>query len=283
MKQSKHKKISSWLRVGRLGLMLAISTGLLFSFSVSKKLGDDVWQQLGLSKADGTDAVKNSFLNGYLYYYNARNIKNIGAGNRAAVAKDLLAYTKQYINSEAFKKEYELMRKNAKPQPSSFKARDKESIRKEKIAEAQKSIKETEENMKQWNADMQKAVQPVLDMQKKNLKDYQDPKSEVIELLYQSEKMQEEQNAQYYTEQLKQWETDFPADYKQLVKARLQKYLSLLATVDFNAELTEKNGRKKFVNPAYEAKPSVWKMIFRAGKDVNDVTRSFAEQWLKEL
>jgi hypothetical protein len=54
-------------------------------------------------------------------------------------------------------------------------------------------------------------------------------------------------------------------------------------TVDFNAELVEKDRKKKFVNRAYEGKNYEWKMIFRAGKDVYDVAKVFAEQWLKEL
>ncbi len=53
--------------------------------------------------------------------------------------------------------------------------------------------------------------------------------------------------------------------------------------VDFNAKLTEQYGKKRFVNPAYEAKSAEWKMAFRAGKEVTEVTRSFAQQWLNEL
>ena len=53
--------------------------------------------------------------------------------------------------------------------------------------------------------------------------------------------------------------------------------------MDFNAELKDQNGKKKFVNPVYEAKRPEWKMAFRAGADVTELTRAFALQWLEEL
>ncbi|MEI9945940.1 MAG: hypothetical protein WDN26_17180 [Chitinophagaceae bacterium] len=86
-----------------------------------------------------------------------------------------------------------------------------------------------------------------------------------------------------YNENMKYWEKNYPADYKDLIKARLQKYLTLAATVDFSAELTEKNGKKYFVKQEYERKNADWKMIYRAGKDVYETSKAFAESWMKEL
>jgi hypothetical protein len=65
------------------------------------------------------------------------------------------------------------------------------------------------------------------------------------------------------------------------VKTRLNEYLELHATVDFNARLTGTGSNQKFVNPAYEKKSLKWKAIYRAGKDVNDVAAAFAKDWLK--
>jgi hypothetical protein len=53
--------------------------------------------------------------------------------------------------------------------------------------------------------------------------------------------------------------------------------------IDFNAALKESGGNKVFVNPAYEKKSNKWKMAFRAGKEVTEAARAFAQQWLKEL
>jgi hypothetical protein len=63
----------------------------------------------------------------------------------------------------------------------------------------------------------------------------------------------------------------------------LQKFIDLASTVDFSAELKLVNGKKKFVNPLYEAKAYDWKQVFRAGKDVIEPAMTFAQQWIKEL
>lgn len=74
-----------------------------------------------------------------------------------------------------------------------------------------------------------------------------------------------------------------PENFNDIIKIRLQKYLSLAATVDFNAQLLQKNDKVYFVDRNYEAKNYEWKMIFRAGKEVYDVAKPFAEQWMSEL
>ena len=268
-----------------LALFVLISGSLvLFSFKAGNHLAGDLWQQLGLSREQGTDNIKQSFLNGYLYYYGAKNAKNIAVNDRVAVAKDLLSYAKQYVNSNEFKKEYDLLRASAKPQELNEKApRTKEEIRRDEIAKTEKSIKEAEENMKKYTPEMQKAIQPVLDMLRKNLKDYKDPDNQMIELFYQGEKLQQEERIRSYKEYLQQWENNYPEDYRVMIKNRLQKFIDLASTVDFNAELKDVNGKKKFVNPVYEAKAYDWKQIFRAGKDVTETATASAQQWIKEL
>ena len=276
-------------RINRIRICLALFVLLsgslvLFSFKAGNHLAGDLWQQLGLSREQGTDNIKQSFLNGYLYYYGAKNAKNIAVNDRVAVAKDLLSYAKQYVNSNEFKKEYDLLRASAKPQELIEKApRTKEEIRRDEIAKTEKSIKEAEENMKKYTPEMQKAIQPVLDMLRKNLKDYKDPDNQMIELFYQGEKLQQEERIRSYKEYLQQWENNYPEDYRVMIKNRLQKFIELASTVDFNAELKDVNGKKKFVNPVYEAKAYDWKQIFRAGKDVTETATASAQQWIKEL
>lgn len=283
MKQVSLRKTMAWLRIGIPVLLAAVFSLFLLSFTVSSKLSTDIWQQLGISQQAGTEKIKTSFLSNYFDHYGVRNAKNIATGNSAAIAKDLLAYTKQYISSAAFKTEYEKLRTQAKPTEPTGVAKSKEDIRKEKISETLKSIKEIEESMKTMDAEMKKIMQPGLDYQKNNLKDYQDPNSQLIELFYQGEQMNRDNDTRRYKEEMQYWQTNYPADYKALIKARLEKYLSIASTVDFGAELTERNGKKYFVKQEYERKSSDWKMIFRAGKDVYEVTKSFAQAWLKEL
>jgi hypothetical protein len=254
----------------------------LFAFKAAHTLSDDVWVRLGLNKEQGFENVKSSFFNGNLYYYGARNIRNIATGDRTAVANDLLTAAKEYINSEAFKKEYELQRQRTKPQEEMKAVRTKEEIRKDEIAKAEKGIKETEEIIKK-NPSMANDMKGVIDMYKQTLADYKDPENAMIDYFYQNEKILYENKIKDYNKDLAKWKTTFPEDFRQLIKTRLQKFLDLSGTVDFNAQLRDVFGKQKFVNPTYEGKPAEWKQIFRAGKEVTDAARKFAHQWLTEL
>jgi hypothetical protein len=282
MQQRILKLLLLQLRITAALLVATLFTALIMSFT-AKKIFTDVWQQLGISKERGIKNIEESFMNGYFHYYGAEKAKTILSGNRAAIAKDLMTYTRQQISSETFKKQYELERKNAKPVEYTTQLKTKEEIRKEKIEETEKSIREMEANFKTMKPDMVKALQPMMEMLKNNLKDYKDPNSSMIELFYQSEVMGKESNERSYEESLKNWEKQYPADYREFVKRRLQKFVDLAKTVDFSAELKVVNGKKKFVNPTYEGKPYNWKQIYRAGREVIEPAIAFAEQWIKEL
>jgi hypothetical protein len=82
-----------------------------------------------------------------------------------------------------------------------------------------------------------------------------------------------------HAERMAQWQKEFPADPRQLVKARLEQFLRDTAGVDYAATL---NGRK-FANAAYERKPDEWKLAYRAGKEPTEKARAFAQAWLAEM
>lgn len=282
MQQKTYKQILLQLKLLALAILLMMPAAFLFSFKASP-VYSDIWQQLGISREKGSENIRSSFMYGYLHYYGVKNIKNLIIGDRVSIARDLMNITKEQMNSEAFRKFYEQERRQAKPQEPDVTVRTKEEIRKEKIAETEKSIRETEANLKQMKPDMAKALQPVLEMLKNNLKEFQTPESQMIELFYQGELMNNESRIKSYKEQMKNWETNYPEDHRQFIKLRLQKFLSIARTVDFNAALKEVNGKKKFVNPQYEGKPYEWKQVFRTGKEVIEPAMVFAEQWIKEL
>lgn len=283
MRQFTLNRLLLLLRAFMVTLVIMLVMHIICSFTVNK-FTDDLWKQLGISQQDGTENIKTSFLNNYFQYYGARNAKNIVTGNRAAVAKDLLGYCKKYVSSQAFKSEYDKLRLNAKPaEPEKKTVRTKEEIRKEKIKETEDAIKKMETAMKDMTPDMQKIMKSSLEVYEQQIKDYKDPKSEMIEIFVSAEKYEVERQQKNYEEQYQQWENDYPADVKEIIRKRLQRYLDIASTVDFNAALVEKNHKMIFVKPAYESKPSDWKMIFRAGREIYDVTKPFVQQWLNEL
>ena len=284
MKQFSLKHYVLIIRAAAVALVLVILSLFLFSFSIETKMADDVWRQLGIDKTAGTNSIKESFYYSYLQYYGAKNFKKIATNNRQAVARDLLIYTKQYINSAEFKKAYDNYRKESKPrEPEFIIPRTKEQVQKEEIARTEKMIKETEESIKKMPADMQKAMKPVLDQGQKQLKEYQNPNHKLWAILVESDVRENEQKSTQYKADMARWEKDFPADSKEIVKLRLKKFMELTANVDYNAELTEKYNKKIFVNPDYERKPREWKMAFRSGKEVTETARDFVQQWLTEL
>jgi hypothetical protein len=280
------KRNSKSLIIKRAGFVLCTSVILsivLLSFSVNRAV-DDVWKQLGISQQTGNDNIKNSFLSGYFYHYGAEAVRNATSGNRAAAAGTLLTYVKQFVNSDGFKKEYEAQRQAKKPQVQERKTpRSADKIRKDMIDETQKALDDLTTRMKTMTPDMQKLMEPTVKSYEEMIKSYKDPKNEMFTMMATVESQLYEQNGKSDVDEMKKWEEEWPADVKPLIKKRLQKYLSISATVDFSAELKDKNGKKVFVKDEYERKSADWKMIYRAGADVNGVAKGFAEQWLKEL
>jgi len=270
------------IKLGALAIAL-FSCSMLLSFVVADRLAEDIWKRLGINRQEGSEKIRNSFIDGYLHYEGLSNVKNLVSGDRTAVAKDLMTFAKQYLSGPVFKAEYEKLRKEAHPVQPVENTKTKDQIREEQIAELKKSIATMEDLAKTMPADQKKAYQTSVEAYKKMLKDYQEPNNPTIEMMYEQQVGVNKQDLEQYKEDLKNWETEYPADIKQFVKGRLQHYLSVAATVDFSAQLTEKYGRKRFVNPAYQGKNNEWKMIYRAGKEVYEQTKTFTEQWIKEL
>jgi hypothetical protein len=272
------------IRVAAIALVLVIASLFLFSFTVERKMTDDLWKTLGIDKMQGTNQIKESFYHNYFYCYGVKNIKKIAENNRGAVARDLLSYTKQYVNSPEFKKAYEQWRLEGKPiAPELAPVRTTEQVQKEEIAKSAKMIKDTEEQMKKMTPEIQKAMQKSLEYAKKQHQEYLNPNYKLWKVLVENDVRENEYKQERYKKDMENWEKEQPVDARIIIKSRLQKLLDVTANVDYDAELKEKYGKKVFVNPEYERKPSEWKMAFRAGKDVTETTRKFVAQWLAEM
>ncbi len=281
MERTSIKTAKIILKTTVLTLLLVMGSLLFFSYK-AEKLYADLWQQLGLTKETGTTKIRESFLYGYLQYYGARNIKNIAKGDRAAVAKELLAYTRKYVESEAFKKEYTVYRNQSRPQPPRA-PKTEDEIRKEMVDDTKKSIEKTEATLKTIQPDLKKIFEDNLELQKKRLKEFQDPNNKPIKIMAKGEQQNFEYGTKEYNARMKEWEEKKPENPLGFVKGRLQEMLDATKEVDFDAELTEKYGKKVFVNATYERKNSNWKYAFRAGKEVTETVRSFAQQWISEI
>ena len=274
----------SAIRKGRVVIIAVLVTGsiALFSFRMSG-IYDHVFTELGLSEQEARYSISTSFLYGYLQHYSAKNIKNIAAGNREAVVKELGAFVKEYVNSEDFKSQYAQLREQKKPGAPEL-PHSAEEISRLRTEEIRKSIASIEESMGRMQDDMKPVMQSTIDMFNEQLKDYENPESETIISMAGYEQMSYEFNMSEYQKKLTGWEEEWPADPMQLVKKRLQESLDRTKDVDFGAALKDGYGGKKvFVNPQYESRNAEWKKAYRAGKEATTAAREFASQWLEEI
>lgn len=252
----------------------------LYSFT-SKQLAADFLQQLGITKATANEKIGNGFLGGSFDTYGIKNLKNIPAAARVPLAKEIAAYSKQYVQTAAYLKQYNELRNYHKPE---FKAiQTPEEMQQQSVLQYKKSVEDIEKSVKTADAAMKPVFEKVLADAKKQLKEAEDPNNKYVANYRKNYETAVQQNKAGYDQQVARWEQEYPANHMLYVKKRLQNFLAETADIDFDAQTVEKNGKKYFVNRAYESKGSHWKMAYRAGKDVVTATREFVESWLKEI
>lgn len=231
---------------------------------------DDIIARLGLKHANAQSYIVANFTGSFsadfdvqgtkLFSPRIKDISNVIGGDKAAAARDLCQYVKEYVNSEEFQAEYQRKRAASKPtsEPVPMDQEVLESYR-VSIRDMEAQLTELKKSPKE-NAQTIKIYEPMLAEQKAGLAEYEDP-----------------------TPNKTKWDKNYPSDPAVLIRSKLQQYLDLAATVDFNAKLTEPDKYKirKFVNSEYEQKPDYWKACYRAGKEANDAATLFVKDWMK--
>jgi hypothetical protein len=253
---------------------------LICSFT-AQKLADDFLKQLGITQQAADEKIANSILGGYIDSYGIRNAKNIASGNRKAITLDLLNYIKKYAGSAAFIKEYGEMRERYKP--TEHIPQTPEEMRKEMIENAKNAVVKSEEMLRRSDPSFKTIFEKNVEDSKKALKDAEDPNNKHY-MAYTKNYPQAVKNYKASCERaIADWNTKYPSNQLLFVKKRLEEFLNVTKDIDFSAELTERNGKKIFVNQHYEFKDSRWKMAFRAGKEVVEPARDFVEKWINEI
>lgn len=281
MQKSTNQKTKTIARLIFAAMFISVVMSALFSFTIYKKINEEFFKQLGISKQEANSKITNSILGGYLDAYGVRNAKNIVSGNRTAVTKNLLTYTKQHVNTTAFAKEYATLRENQKPTLNV--AQTPEDMQQQMIVQSKKGIADLEASIKKADAANKKMFEDILVSAKKQLQDFEDPNNKGVvnyRKNYPSLVKATEANNQKL---LAEWERKYPVDHHQFIKGRLLQFLEETNDIDFSAELFTKNGKKYFVNKVYESKGNRWKMAFRAGKEVVEPAREFVQLWIAEI
>jgi hypothetical protein len=253
---------------------------LICSFS-AQKFADDFLKQLGITQQGADEKIANSILGGYIDSYGIKNAKNIASGNRKAVTLDLLTYIKKYTGSAAFVKEYNGMRDRYKP--TEYIPQTPEEMRNQMIDNGKNAVVKSEEMLRKSDPSFKAIFEKNVEDAKKALKDAEDPNNKHY-LAYLKNYPQSVKDFKASHERaITDWNTKYPSNQLLFVKKRLEDFLNATKDIDFAAELTEKNGKKIFVNPDYERKDNRWKMAFRAGREVVEPARDFVQKWIGEI
>ncbi len=212
----------------------------------------------------------------------AKAFKAADSSARTSLVQGALAWIKAYTESPAFKADYEKQRMADKPAPP--KARDSidNELAKQK-AERNKNLDEMRKNVAKMPPDMRPKMEATV-KQMEEMYAKQDANPQMASMMRQNLEAQRAAEDKAFQDRVAQHEKRYPADPRILIAQRLQAFLDASKDVDFNAQLyAAEQGKKKFVNAAYESKPENWKICYRAGKPAVDAARTFAAAWLKEI
>ena len=254
--------------------------GIAVILVVAVILDGNVLEQFGVPNADASRQVVNAFSYGSVDYHRVRGaFKKAAPAARAAMVEQVLIWTKAYVSSPQFAKDYAAQREEAKPQKEQRVSVDEElkQRRAQQAADFEESKKSIAEMPKEYRA----AAEEGLKAAAESMKQMDTPEFRKMEResLIAERKADEEQ----YQQQLAEWSESYPADPRVLVRQRLQQFLDATGDVDYDAKLVNRYGKQRFANEDYESRSSEWKLAYRAGKEPTDKARAFARAWLAEL
>lgn len=246
----------------------------------------DVLTDLSTTKSDVENAVlgvaKQNLKVPNWYEYNlasfTKKAKSLPEGSHAATVKAMGSIVKAYVMSETFKTRWRAENSDV-PDPAPQR-RQLEEDRK-LVAQANEMNKEAVKQQKQMMANKQVWEMMKKNMTKEQLADYE----QSIKDMENTDGDDAAKDLAEQEEELKQAELQYAAvkNPHLMVKDRLKKFIAVATTIDFKAQLTTKYNAKVFVNPEYEKKGYLWKLLFRAGPTATNTARDFAQAWLAEL
>ncbi len=248
-------------------IMLLVT--IITILSVAFKIADDIVTKLGVDANRASTAIFSNIVNAQprkedcsgdcdgfnLQIPKAALLPDIIKGDKAGAAKEVCAYIKQYCESKEFDQAYQ--KERAANQPTWEKPR---KIEQDMINNMRSSITDMEKESKGLSGDSKKMFDKMVAAMKEQVKEMSDP-----------------------LPQTTKWKEKYPASTDSVLIRGLKFYLNEQATVDFAAQTVVKGNKKYFVNPVYEKeKTRTWKTIYRAGKEVNGVVKTFVTEWLKQ-
>ncbi len=262
--------------------MVLLLPALLIVTAKAEKFYMELWKELGITQQEGKAKLKDGFIYGFLYEGGFRNIRNIILGDKEAVAKDLLEYTRTYVYGSGFKNDYAKYREASKPVLSMV-APSEPAVRKRYIEGVRLQMRAIKAEIKNTDGELKKLYEEQFELLERQILDFSDPKSKTIEFIMQNEASRFNKATNYYCEQYTKWEIDFPQDPMLFIKNKLHKFLDETAAVDYEAKLVKIEGTNYFEKRDYNYKPNSWKYAYQAGPELTGTVRAFVKTWVSEL
>ena len=242
-------------------------------------------RDIGVSDQALQDSVYQSVVGNYPSIPSPQDaIRAVPAARRADVLLQAGTAAKSYLRSDAFRQRYlkdltEGRFGPAAPKPAQTFAdhlREQQAELDHSLAELRKGANELPPQMREQGAAMIRQAESTVQEQKRQAADVSPDDRASWE---RDDRERFTQETADYREAVAQGHA-LPPDPNDLVRLRLRQFLADTADVDFDAALTP---QRTFTKPAYEAKPSIWKVCYRAGRLATAAARTYAQSWLNEL
>lgn len=261
-------------------LALVAAVGMAAAISAA-----DILSQLGVTPAAAKEALMSEVGSGWINYgLVAPAFRSAPAALRVQLVEGTIGWAKTYTASPEFAAAYAKMRDNRKPQPPRFEGTPEEEQARQRAQQEKDQAKGAEE-MKQALASMapeqRKQMEEAMAQAAAMMKQMDTP--EMRKMMLDGIRMQREEQTRSYTTALAKWQDEYPENPAPVMARRIKTFLDRTADVDFDAKLEQKYGKMRFVNEAYETKPSEWKLVYRAGKEPAMAARAALQAWMKEL
>ena len=260
---------------------LFVGLALLCACGGEEPADTSALERLGLAEADAERYALDALATGHPWGWMAaagRPFKALDDDDRVAVVASLARWARHYAESDLFRAAYAEHRRVNEPQPPSYTTSVEQEVER-RIEEGLAQIEQTRREVIPVLPESDRAS--LLESLEAMAEQYRDPR--LIDLQRQGIEMERAADADAFEQAHRRWSEELPEDPNELIKRRLRTFVDACSDVDFDAELVEQYGLKRFADPRYERKSSDWKTCFRAGEPTVRAALEAAEDWLDDL
>lgn len=243
---------------------------------------NDIFSTLGTTSDLGHSAIVASFATGNVSLVGERSVfKAASPELRATIVRGVIAAARAYAGTADFAMRYTRFRESQRPEREVVPQNGEEALAAQK-KQLEDVIRQAEKAAESLPPDAREKLAHNISYTRQQLELLNEDAEHRAAVDKAARENAREVEAEFLRRDA-EYAAEYPADPKLLIARRLRAFLELSATVDFSARLVEKEKRMRFLDPALEAKPREWKMLFRAGKPAIDAARAAAEEWLTAL